>query len=97
MGNIEVWARAGSRREGIEWDAWRKYWVISVREPPAGGRANEAIVRLVAEQLNVPRSSVRLVSGRRTRAKMVEARGLSDSEIAERLGRVPQRSTPAGR
>ena len=87
VGKIEVWARPGSRQKGIEWDAWRKCWVVSVHEPPAGGRANEAIVRIVAEQLNVPRSSVRLVSGVRTRAKLVEVDGLSVSEIAERLHR----------
>lgn len=85
MGRVRVWARPSSRQEGIEWDAWRKRWVISVREPPAGGRANEAIVRVIAEQLNVPRPSVRVITGSQTRGKRVEVDGILDSEIAARL------------
>jgi uncharacterized protein YggU (UPF0235/DUF167 family) len=71
--------------------------VVSVRETPTEGKANDAIVRVVAESLHVPPSSVRLVSGGRTRAKLVEADGVSDAEIAERLGKGRQLSISAGR
>ena len=84
-GKIEVWARPGSHQQGIEWDEWRKRWVVSCRVPPTEGRANEAILRLVAERLGIPRKSVRYVTGGRTRAKLIEVVGLSDSEIATRL------------
>jgi len=85
MGRIEVWARPGSRRDLIGWDDWRKCWVVSCRETPTGGRANEAILRLIAEGLDVPRSSLRYIAGGRTRAKLVEVDGVTDSEIATRL------------
>ena len=85
MGRIEVWARPGSRREGIEWDEWRHRWVVSCREPPMGGRANEAILALLADRLGVPRPSVRYVVVGRARAKQVEVDGLTDADLAERL------------
>ena len=85
MGRVEVWARPGSRHDGIEWDDWRKRWVVSCREPATGGRANEAIARLLAGWLRVPRTSVRFVSGGRTRAKLVEVGGLRGSDITVRL------------
>lgn len=89
MGRFEVWARPGSRQDGIEWDDWRKRWVVSCREPATEGRANEAIARLLAGWLGVPRTSVRFVSGGRTRAKLVEVGGLRESDITVRLRHAP--------
>jgi len=87
MGRIEVWARPGSRQDGIEWDEWRKRWVVSCRERPKGGMANEAILRILSDRLSIRGTAIRLVTSARTRAKVVEVTGLSDSEIAERLHR----------
>ena len=92
VGRIEVRARPGSKGDGIEWDQWRKRWAVSCREPATAGRANEAILRFLADRLRVPQTSIRFVTGSRSRAKVVEVDGLSDPEIAERL----QRSLSAG-
>jgi len=54
VGKIEVWARPGSTKDAVEWDDWRKRWVVSCREPPSEGRANEAILRLLGERLGIP-------------------------------------------
>ena len=42
---------------------------IYVREPAVDGKANEAVVRLLAEHLDVPRSRVELASGAASRIK----------------------------
>jgi uncharacterized protein len=42
---------------------------IYVREPATDGRANEAVIRLLATHLQVPRSRVELVSGTTSRVK----------------------------
>lgn len=89
MGTIEVWARPGSRQDRIEWDNWRKRWVVSCREPPTRGKANEAIAHLLAERLGVPPNAVRYVTAGRRRAKLIEVDDVSDSEIATRLRQVP--------
>jgi len=58
---------------------------VRVAAPPEGGRANAAVVRLLAETLELPRESVTLVSGHGTRDKVVELSGLEPDRIAERL------------
>ena len=44
---------------------------VRVRAAPADGAANEAVLRLLADTLRVPRSSLSLVSGARSRSKLI--------------------------
>lgn len=44
-------------------------WVARLRAPPVDGRANEALIALVAAHFGRPRSAVRLVSGATARLK----------------------------
>jgi uncharacterized protein YggU (UPF0235/DUF167 family) len=60
-------------------------WKIRVREAPERGRANDAVVELLAGTLSVPKSDVRLVSGHGTRDKLVELTSLSADETDRRL------------
>jgi hypothetical protein len=74
----------GSRRAGIvgrHGDAWK----VRVTAPAEGGRANEAVVRLLAETFRLPRSSVSLVSGHGAREKIVELAGVGPDETERRL------------
>ena len=47
-------------------------YIVSVKERPVEGLANEAISRLLAEHFGVPRSQVRLVSGATSKRKVFE-------------------------
>lgn len=47
-------------------------YVVSVKEPPVQGRANQAIIRLVADYFSIPVNSVRIVTGWTSRNKVVE-------------------------
>jgi uncharacterized protein (TIGR00251 family) len=60
-------------------------WKVRVAAPPEGGRANEAVVRLLADTLSLPREAVTLVSGHGARDKIVELSGLGPSQIERRL------------
>ena len=53
---------------------------LRVSEPPEDGRANEAVLRLLAETLDVPRASVALVSGHASRDKIVSLDGLEQAQ-----------------
>ena len=66
---------------GRHGDAWR----VRVTEPPERGKANDAVVRLLAETLAVPRSAVTLVSGHGAREKIVELAGVGPGLVARRL------------
>jgi uncharacterized protein YggU (UPF0235/DUF167 family) len=74
----------GGRDAIEEWQAG----VLRVRvsAAPADGAANEALVRLVAARADVPPSAVRIVSGARSRVKVIDVEGLTGDELAARLG-----------
>jgi uncharacterized protein (TIGR00251 family) len=74
----------GARSAGIvgrHGDAWK----VRVSPPAEDGRANAAVVRLLAETLGVPRSSVELMSGHGAREKIVELTGVGSDETERRL------------
>jgi uncharacterized protein YggU (UPF0235/DUF167 family) len=56
-----------------------------VRAAPVEGAANEALLRLLASTLDVPRSWVRLVTGGHGRRKVVEVESLDHDEVRRRL------------
>ena len=60
-------------------------WKVRVAAPPEGGRANDAVVGLLAETLSLPRNAVTLVSGHSARDKIVRLDGLDQTQIERRL------------
>jgi uncharacterized protein YggU (UPF0235/DUF167 family) len=48
---------------------------------PVDGAANEALLRLLADALSVPRSRLSLRSGGRSRAKVIEVEGVEPEWI----------------
>jgi hypothetical protein len=58
---------------------------VRLRAPPVDGRANEALLRLLATRLSVPPSSIELVSGTTARVKRLRVEGLSEAELRRRL------------
>jgi uncharacterized protein (TIGR00251 family) len=58
---------------------------VRLRAPPVEGAANQALLDFLAAELGAPRSSLRLVSGERSRIKTVAFAGLSPAEVARRL------------
>lgn len=60
-------------------------WKIAVTAPPVDGRANAAVVELLAARLGVARSAVRLVRGDTGRRKVIEVSGITAEAAAQRL------------
>ena len=58
---------------------------VRLTAPPAEGRANEALIRLLARALGVPPRNVRVARGQTTRKKLVEIDGLDEAEVWRRL------------
>ena len=54
---------------------------VRLHAPPVDGAANEALVELIADVLNVPRRAVRIVAGLSSRAKTVEIAGTTESAV----------------
>jgi uncharacterized protein len=58
---------------------------IRLTAPPVEGAANEALVRFLAERLDVPRSAVRIEGGASGRSKVVAIDGIDPETAARRL------------
>lgn len=55
-----------------------------VAAPPVEGAANQALLRLIADELGVPRRDVRMVAGAGGRTKVVAVDGLDAVRVLER-------------
>jgi uncharacterized protein (TIGR00251 family) len=71
-------------------------WKLRVAAAPQNGKANDAVVRLLARALALPVRSVVIVSGHSSRDKIVELVGIdsSDTTTAEIERRLANASGP---
>lgn len=58
--------------------------------PPVEGKANEAAVDFLAKSLRVPRSSVQIVTGTKSRRKLLRIVTHAPQELIERLNVLAQ-------
>jgi hypothetical protein len=74
----------GAKRDGIA--GWLgEALKIRVSAPPEKGRANEAVVRVLAEALALDARAIRVVSGASSPRKRVAFEGLGEDELRERI------------
>lgn len=81
---LRVHAQPGAKRSaiaGLSADHLR----IRVAAPPVDGKANEALLRYLADVLGVRGSSLSIVSGATSRKKRIRIDGLDPVEVARRL------------
>lgn len=89
MVNLPVRLQHGAAADRI--DGWtsdaegRAVLKVRVRARPIEGEANEALIRLLAKSLGVPKSSVSVGRGAQSRLKMIVVQGLDDEELRLRL------------
>ena len=80
----------GARDTRVVGQAADGAWRLEVRARPTAGRANEAVVRLVAEVLGLSRSAVRVAAGSASRSKWIEIDGLAAADVESRLRRAAE-------
>jgi uncharacterized protein YggU (UPF0235/DUF167 family) len=66
---LKIFVTPGAKREKVEEKG--ETLLISVREPATGNRANTRVREIIARQQGVPLGNVRILTGHRSRAKMV--------------------------
>ena len=82
---LRVHAQPGANRTAVvgrHGDALK----VAVRAPADAGRANEAVLRLVADVAGVRRKAVRLVGGASSRAKRIAIDGVDAAALARAIG-----------
>jgi len=79
---VKVIPRA-SRTEiaGKENDLYR----VKLTDPPAEGKANQALITLLSKKFGIPKQGIEIVSGKTGRLKTVRIRGVNAEEIAQAL------------
>jgi len=82
---VDIAVKPRSSREGVG-PVQADRLVVSVNAPPVDGKANEAVIRVLAETLGVPRSSVTIVRGDTGRRKTVRIAGITAGALARVTG-----------
>ena len=70
---------------------------VRVAAPPEQGRANDALVALLAEQLGVPAASVTLTGGATSRSKRFRVEGVEPADFGDKLELLLAAERPGGR
>jgi uncharacterized protein (TIGR00251 family) len=82
---IEVTAGAKEAVFPSGYNEWRRTIGCRVTAPALEGRANKAVIQLIAEMLDIPASSVSILSGATSSQKRVLVAGVSRQQVLERL------------
>ena len=83
---VRLTPRGGTDRvEGVSEEG---ILLVRVAAPPVEGAANEALVKLIARELDVAPSAIRIVSGETARVKSVAVSGVEVSTLARRWPRL---------
>jgi uncharacterized protein (TIGR00251 family) len=70
---IQVKVKPNSRTEEVSQE--ENSFTVKVKEPAREGKANQAVIKLLADHFGVPQSQVRILSGFGSRNKTVEVAG----------------------
>lgn len=82
---LSVQARPRAKQNGVTGvhDGGLK---VSVTQPPEKGKANDALIQVLAKSLGVKRSQIRLVSGATSTQKKFLLSGADADTLRERIG-----------
>ncbi len=80
---VKVVPRAAhSRVEGWQGETLK----VRLQAPPVEGKANAALIALLAEALGIGRGNLDILRGETSRTKLVRVNGLDADDIRKRLG-----------
>ncbi|KMQ51268.1 hypothetical protein CHISP_1751 [Chitinispirillum alkaliphilum] len=89
---VEVRLKPGAKNSGLKISEEGRIH-IRVTSPPVDGRANDHLVKLLSEMLNLPRSSFIIVRGQQCRNKVIKIEGLSSAQVMEKLVKSGSKQT----
>jgi uncharacterized protein (TIGR00251 family) len=77
---LSVRAQPGARKDEIV-GKWADSIKVRVTAPPEKGKANEAIIKLLAKKLGLKKPAISLISGETSREKKILLQGVSCAEL----------------
>lgn len=82
---VDIAVKPRSSREGVG-PVQGDRLIVAVNAPPVDGKANEAVVRVLAQTFKVARSAVVIVRGETGRKKTVRITGITVAAVAQAIG-----------
>ena len=86
---LDVAVKPRSSREGVG-PIQGDRLCVAVNAPPVDGKANEAVVRVLAETFKVPRSAVTIVRGETGRKKTIRIAGVTAAVVTRAVAAPAQ-------
>lgn len=68
---ISVKVKAGSKKESVTQMDGSNY-LVCVKAQPVEGKANEAIIKILSDYFNVPKSNINILRGEHSKIKVIE-------------------------
>jgi uncharacterized protein YggU (UPF0235/DUF167 family) len=68
--NVSATVKPNSKFEEVTVDCGR--FLVKVKESSREGKANSAVIRLLAEHFKIPKSSIKIIGGLKSKNKIVE-------------------------
>jgi uncharacterized protein (TIGR00251 family) len=85
---VDIAVKPRSSREGVG-PIQGDRLCVAVNAPPVDGKANEAVVRVLAQTFRVARSAVAIVRGETGRKKTVRITGITAAALSQAIGDSP--------
>jgi len=83
---IEIHLQPGAKRSEIV--GYREgILYVKVTALPQKGQANRALLELIAQTLEIPKSAIDIIRGQSSRIKVIAVQGLTSEEVKDILGR----------
>jgi uncharacterized protein (TIGR00251 family) len=81
---LDIYVRPGSSVDSI--DGWHgKYIKIRLAKAPQKGKANKALIKLIASKLNLPPQNITILSGHRSNYKQISIKKPLQKDIISEL------------
>lgn len=75
---IKVTVKPNAKKESIDFKDG--IYEIKVAKPPTEGKANENVIKLIADYFQVPKSYVRIIRGETSRIKFLEIKAIQNAK-----------------
>ncbi|MEK7447820.1 MAG: DUF167 domain-containing protein [Patescibacteria group bacterium] len=69
---IQGKVRTSAKTDSVSFDEEKNLYIVSTKAPPVEGRANEAVIKLIAGYFKVPKSEITLKTGQKSKIKVFE-------------------------
>lgn len=60
---------------------------VKIKAPPVDGKANKALIKVLADKFNLPKKKIEIISGWTSRFKRVRIHGLRSKDVVSLISR----------